>query len=110
MFLLLGRKNKVGHKVHTAANGEDAIEIFRKALESNEKFDLVILDLTIIGGMGGKEALGHILEICPDVKAVVSSGYSEDSLMADPGKYGFKYRLPKPYSLQELVQFIDNIP
>lgn len=101
---------RVGHKVSTASNGEDAIRIYKKALAANEKFDLVILDLTIVGGMGGKETLGHLMEICPDVISVVSSGYSEDAMMVTPEKYGFKYRLPKPYSLQELVRFVDSIP
>ncbi len=71
------------------STGEEAIELFRKALDKTEPFDAVVLDLTIRGGMGGKETISKLLEIDPDVKAVISSGYSNDPVMANFRKYGF---------------------
>ncbi len=102
--------SRAGHMVRTACNGEQAVSIFKEAAASDFKFNIVILDLTIVGGMGGKETLQQLKSIDPDVTAVVSSGYSEDSLMAEPEKYGFKYRLPKPYSMQQMIRLVNSIP
>ncbi|HGE70654.1 TPA: response regulator, partial [Candidatus Poribacteria bacterium] len=64
--------------------------------------DLVILDLTIHGGIGGKETVRDILAINPNAKVIVSSGYSDDPIMADPKKYGFISAIAKPYKIDEL--------
>lgn len=82
--------------------GEDAVQCYKKALEENNPFDVVILDLTIQKGMGGKETIEKLLDIDPQVKAIVSSGYSDDDVIANYQRYGFKEVLPKPYSLKQL--------
>jgi nitrogen-specific signal transduction histidine kinase/ActR/RegA family two-component response regulator len=86
-----------GFSVEKAVSGEEAVELYIKAMKTDKKFDAVILDLTIPGGMGGKETVEKLLDIDPEVVAIASSGYSEDSIIADPGEYGFSASLPKPY-------------
>lgn len=92
----------LGHEVDLAKHGQSAIEKYRAAMESGKPFDVVILDLTVRGGMDGREALERLRLIDPGVKAIVSSGYSEDPVIADYEKYGFRARLPKPYRLAGL--------
>jgi PAS domain S-box-containing protein len=91
-----------GYSVVTASNGEEAIALYRDAFESGWPFDLVILDLTIPGGMGGGECIRHLRELDPAVVAVVSSGYSTDAVMAHFSDYGFRGVLRKPYSIDKL--------
>ncbi len=79
-----------GYEVELAADGNKAIELYKKAMESSKPFDAVILDLTIRGGMGGKETIKKLLELDPDVKAIVTSGYSNDPVMANFREYGFR--------------------
>lgn len=88
--------------VAAAGDGAEAIEIFSTARESGQPFDAVIMDLTIPGGMGGKEAVSKILEIDPKARVIVSSGYSDDPVMADFRTHGFCAVLPKPYRIDEL--------
>ncbi|MFH1146905.1 MAG: PAS domain S-box protein [Pseudomonadota bacterium] len=98
-----------GYKVDLAADGFEAIERYEDAREAGEPFDAVILDLTVPGGMGGKEAIRKLLEIDPHVRGIVSSGYSEDPVMSEYRKYGFKGVIGKPYSLQELAETIRSV-
>lgn len=93
---------KLGHEVEFAENGTAAIEQYIKAKESGKPFDVVILDLTIRGGMGGKETIERLLTIDSGIKAVISSGYSDDAVISDYHKYGFNAFLIKPYKLKEL--------
>ncbi|HPS29749.1 MAG TPA: PAS domain S-box protein [bacterium] len=86
-----------GFVVEKAVSGEEAVEFYMKAMETGQKFDAVILDLTVPGGMGGKETVEQLLNIDPEVVAIASSGYSEDSIIANPEEYGFSASLPKPY-------------
>lgn len=92
----------LGHDVDLAEHGEAAIEKYRTAMESGKPFDIVILDLTIRGGMGGRETIQRLREIDPSVKAIVSSGYSDDDIVSEYKNYGFKERLAKPYKLAML--------
>lgn len=94
----------LGFEVDYASHGEEALEKYRK-----KGYDLVIMDLTIQGGMGGKEALSRLLEIDPDATAIVSSGYSNDPVMADYSKYGFKGVIVKPYLVDELKSVLYDV-
>src|SRR5208283_3000207 len=97
----------LGYHVEFSSNGVEAIAFHKKAKESGEPFDVVIMDLTIPGEMGGKEAMSKLLEIDPGVKAVVSSGFSTDPIMADFKKYGFSGVITKPYRIQEMSEAMD---
>src|SRR5208283_2096104 len=90
----------LGHKVTCAENGEDAIEKFKQAKLAGSPFDVIILDLTVKGGgMGGEQTIRKLLEIAPNVKAIVSSGYSENPVVSDYKSFGFTAYLNKPYIL-----------
>jgi two-component system, cell cycle sensor histidine kinase and response regulator CckA len=96
----------MGYQVEQAQNGHEAIELYRRAKQAGTPHDLVIMDLTIPGGMGGKEAIAELLAISPDIKAVVSSGYSNDPIMADYKKYGFFGVLKKPFKITDLKNIL----
>jgi PAS domain S-box-containing protein len=97
------------HEVELAENGEEALGKYKAAMESGNPFDVVILDLTIRGGMGGRETIERLLEVNPRIKAIVSSGYSDDTLVSDYRNYGFSACLTKPYKLQELSDGLNNL-
>lgn len=99
----------LGHEVLLASNGEEAISIFRQNYESGQALDLIIMDLTIPGGMGGQEAVQKILAIDPTARIIVSSGYSNDPVMANFQKYGFVGAIVKPYTLDEMAQEVAEI-
>lgn len=99
--LMLGH---LGYEVSTAADGREAVDCYTKAFEDNDPFDLVIMDLTVPGKMGGMEALKLLQEIDPDVRAIVSSGYSNDPVLSDYRRYGFRGAVIKPYRLNDLVK------
>ncbi len=99
----------LGHEAIEAKDGRQAIEIYRQRLEAGKRVDLLIMDLTIPGGMGGVEAINELLRIDSKVKAVVASGYSNDPVMSDFERYGFKAALLKPYSIKELGDIINFV-
>jgi len=99
----------LGYDVEFAADGSEAIELYRKADEAGKAFDLVIMDLTVPGGMGGKEAIVRLIEIDPEVRAIVSSGYSDNLVMSDFRQYGFKGVVAKPYQIQQLALVLYNV-
>lgn len=99
----------LGCEVVISSNGTEAVELYRDALRLNNAIDLVIMDLTIPGGMGGKDAVQEILKIDPDAKVVVSSGYSNDPIMANFKEYGFCGSIVKPYQLKELSKMISQV-
>ncbi len=92
----------LGYQGTFAADGMEAIELFEKAADEGTRFDAVILDLTTPMGLGGVETIRRLLEIDPDVRAIVCSGYSNDPVMANFRDYGFSGVLTKPFSLQNL--------
>jgi PAS domain S-box-containing protein len=100
---------KLGYEVGLAKNGAEALELFKQAWLAKEPFDAVILDSKVPGGMGGLETLTKMLEINPEVRAIISSGYSQDLIMSDYKKYGFIDVLPKPYRITKLSETINNI-
>jgi CheY-like chemotaxis protein len=97
---------RLGYTVVLAENGSEAIEIFCQAADEGRPFDLVILDLTVHGGTGGKETLSRLKRIDPAVKAVVSSGYANDAVMSDFADFGFCDRLAKPYTMEDLGRVV----
>ncbi len=99
----------VGHQVAFARDGAEAIELYKKAQEAGQPFDAVIMDLTIPGGMGGKEAINKLLDIDPEIKAIVSSGYSNDPVMSEFKRYGFSGVVAKPYEIVELSEAVDKV-
>ncbi|MDA8122820.1 MAG: ATP-binding protein [Deltaproteobacteria bacterium] len=96
----------LGYKPEFARHGEEAISMFEEAAQGPGAFDLVILDLTIPGGMGGRETASRILEKHPEARIIVSSGYSNDPVMAGYKEYGFVGVIAKPYKLAELSHVI----
>ncbi len=100
---------RLGYDVALARDGDEALEKCRQARADNEPLDLVIMDLTIPGGMGGKEAVRKLREIDPEVRTIVSSGYSSDPVMAEAEKYGFNGVIAKPYGIAELSRVLDDV-
>jgi len=110
LLRLFGRAlTSLGHDCTLVEDGEAAIESFRRASEEGSSFDLVILDLTIMGGMGGKETMEQLLEIDPDVHAVVTSGYTDDPVFAHYRDAGFIGALPKPFTLAALSKAVEQV-
>ncbi len=99
----------LGYEVEFAEDGDKAVELYRQAREAGHPFICVIMDLTVPGGMGGKKAIRKILEIDPGVKAIVSSGYSTDPVMADFRKYGFCGVVAKPYDIRQLEEALQQV-
>ena len=95
-----------GYATKVVGNGSDAVEVYRKLFADGQRFDAVVLDLTVRGGMGGKEAAERILALDPAAHLMVSSGYSEDSVMAEYRRHGFSAVLPKPYTAQQLCEAV----
>lgn len=100
---------ELGHEVEFAEHGDAAIGKYRLAKAEGRPFDLVILDLTIRGGKGGAETLRELLKIDPGVKAVVSSGYSDNAETADYKAHGFRAFLKKPYDMRELGRVLNEV-
>ena len=100
---------RLGYETAFARNGSEAVALYGEALKTDQPFDAVVLDLTVRGGMGGEEAIRHLLKIDPQAKAIVSSGYSDSPVVQDYKKYGFSAAAGKPYSLLELSQALDRV-
>ncbi len=109
-----GMLQAMGHHVEFAVDGQETIEKYKSSYENNHVFDLVITDLTIPGGMSGKEAAQEILKMNPDAKLIVSSGYAHDPIMADYRAYGFRGIVVKPYQFAKLQvavqQLLSEVP
>jgi CheY-like chemotaxis protein len=97
---------RLGHEVVTATDGSEAVEQFRAAKAEGRPFSLVVMDLTVPVGMGGSEALGHLRQIDPGVRAVVSSGYSSDPILSNYKDHGFCGMITKPYDVERFSRVI----
>ena len=99
----------LGYEAEFARDGDEALTLFSQAQKSGEVFAAVILDLTIPGGLGGKETMAQLRKIAPGVKAIVSSGYSEDPVMAEFEKYGFSGIIAKPFKVPDLGKVLHAV-
>ena len=99
----------IGYNVTTCVNGEEAIELYKHSIESGTPYLAIILGLKVDVGMGGLEAARHIIAIDPNAKLIISSGYSDDQVMADHKSYGFHVSLPKPYGLSYLSKVLASL-
>jgi PAS domain S-box-containing protein len=99
----------LGYEVEFAANGSSAIKLYEEAKGSGRPFDLLVMDLAIPDGMGGREAMRRLRELDPEVRAIVLSGYSNDPVMADFKAYGFREAVAKPYKIEELGEAIRKV-
>jgi PAS domain S-box-containing protein len=103
--LLTEMLSRLGYEVTTIEDGSEAVNIY----ESGERYDALIMDLTIPGGMGGKETIRRLIKIDPEVKVIVSSGYSDDPIMAEFEKYGFKGVVAKPYTIADMSRTLQQV-
>ncbi len=97
------------YEIEEAKDGTEAIALYKKAFESGKPFDAVVMDLTIPGGMGGKETVKELHKIDMGIKAIVASGYSNDPVMTDFDKYGFKGMVRKPYQIHDLEKVLQKV-
>jgi CheY-like chemotaxis protein len=100
---------RMGLEFESVVDGKTAIERYKAAKDEGRPFDLVVMDLTIPGGMGGREAISVLREFDPKVRAIVSSGYSSDLAMSEFRKHGFRGMVAKPYDISELASVIRGV-
>ncbi|MCD6459372.1 cache domain-containing protein [bacterium] len=99
----------LGYYPITAKNTKEAVDFYKKSIKEKKPFDAVIIDLVIPGEKGGKDIIKSLLKINPEIKAIASSGYSNDPILSGFEKYGFKAILSKPYSIQQLSAVLQKI-
>jgi CheY-like chemotaxis protein len=97
----------LGYDVMFAPDGTAALELYKQEKEAGAPFDLVILDLSVQEGLGGKDAIALLKAYDPAVKAIVSSGYSNDPVVQNFMQYGFSGRLSKPYKISDLKEILE---
>ena len=101
--------SSMGYDVVFAKDGHEAIDKYNQEFSSENPFDLVILDLTIPGSMGGAETIPELLKIDPQAKVIVSSGYSNDPVMANYKKHGLAGIIPKPYRREQMAELLNKV-
>jgi len=99
----------LGYEVMFARDGAEAIDLYFQEKSAGAPFDLVILDLSVPEGMGGQEAISRLKALDPEVRAIVSSGYSTDSVVEDYTKYGFSGKLTKPYKINDMKLVLEQM-
>jgi two-component system cell cycle sensor histidine kinase/response regulator CckA len=99
----------LGYDVELAIDGEEAVKLYEAAQKNGVPFSAILMNITVPGGMGGKEAIEEILKIDPDVKAVVFSGYAQDPIMSNYKEYGFIGVVPKPYNVEEMSRELHRV-
>jgi CheY-like chemotaxis protein len=99
----------LGYDVQFARDGAEAIALYIREKSANTPFDVVILDLSVPDGMGGREAIGKLKELDPSVKAIVSSGYTNDPCVQDYAGFGFAGKLAKPYKINDMKILLEQL-
>jgi len=99
----------LGYDVVLVKDGMEAVSQYISRINCGERFDVVIMDLTIPGGMGGQNAVSEILAVDPNAKVIVSSGYSNDPIMVHCKEYGFSAAIAKPFDLQSLKRIVETL-
>ncbi len=107
--MMTGMLENLGYQAVTAVNGHEAISLYKAAAANSAPFAAVVMDLTIPGGMGGKDTAQQILSFDPHACLIVSSGYSNDPIVSEFGSYGFKGAISKPYRIKELGQLLSTL-
>jgi len=100
---------RLGYDVACARDGAEALEMYRQSVEAGCTYDAVIMDLTVPGGMGGREAVRSLAAMDPKARVIVSSGYSNDPIMSDYRKFGFIDVIMKPYRLEDLAKVLGRV-
>jgi CheY-like chemotaxis protein len=106
--LLTEMLTSLGYEVACTSHGAEAVAAYQRAQAARQPFAAVILDITVPGGLGGKEAIEHLRAIDPQVKALISSGYANDPIMANFVQYGFSGVIAKPYTMERLQQALQR--
>jgi signal transduction histidine kinase/ActR/RegA family two-component response regulator len=104
-----GILRQLGHEATVVGDGHEAIKAYEAQLRQGRRFDVVVLDLTVPGGLGGRAAMDVLRRMDPDVRAIVSSGYSNDPVLANYRAYGFSAVVPKPYEIRELARALHEV-
>lgn len=99
----------LGYEADFAKEGGAALRLYKQEKEAGQPFDLVIVDLTIPEGMGGRETIAKLREYDPGVRAVVSSGFANDPVVQDYASFGFSGRLTKPYRINEMKALLEDL-
>ncbi|MBI5643556.1 MAG: PAS domain S-box protein [Deltaproteobacteria bacterium] len=100
---------QIGYSVTLCREGKDTVFKYKNAMEAGEPFDTVIVDLAMHDGMGGKDVMKELVEFDPNVRAIATSGFYDEDIIADYKKYGFKAALHKPYSITELSELLSRL-
>jgi CheY-like chemotaxis protein len=100
---------RLGYEVDFALTGQEAIEKYERALAAKMPYDIVIMDLTIPGGAGGREVIEILRKKDPQIRAIVASGYSIDPILSEYKKHGFRGAVNKPFRVNELLGVIQNV-
>jgi PAS domain S-box-containing protein len=106
--ICLAMLKSMGHEALLAKNGSDALTLYKQAMDDGRPIDLIIMDLTVPGGMGGKETIKEILTLNPEAKVIVSSGYATNPIMSNYQEYGFCGTLTKPFKLKDLTKALNE--
>jgi CheY-like chemotaxis protein len=104
--LLVKILERLGYEVEAAQEGSEAIELYQRAKDAGRRFDAVLVDLTIPGGMGGKEVAARLREVDDSVVLIVSSGYSQTPIMSEFRRYGFDDMISKPWTPLQLSEVL----
>jgi CheY-like chemotaxis protein len=97
------------YKFDLARNGEEAIALYKRYLNIGRPYDAVIMDLTVIGGMGGEACFAELRQLDPEVRAIVASGYDNDEMAQQFLDQGFCGYLPKPYRVTDLGKVLKTV-